>query len=102
MNMIPLLVAVVLFAGTAAAAMTNASQMFHSNYMETLCRMQNVQTHALENLEQEEPLVADFGGAECVPPTWTPVPTLVPTTAPTTAPTSTPPPSPAATSTPAA
>ncbi len=83
MNMLPILVAVILFASSAAAAMTAASQMFESNYMETLCRMESVQTHALENLERDEPLVADFGGAECVPPTWTPGPTPSPTVTPT-------------------
>ncbi len=87
MSMFPVLVAVVLFAASAAAAMTSASQMFNSNYMETLCRMQNVQTHALENLERDEPLVADFGGDECVQPTWTPVPTLAPISMPTAVPT---------------
>ena len=88
MSMFPVLVAVVLFAASAAVAMTSASQMFQSNYMETLCRMQSVQTHALENLERDEPLVADFGGNECVQPTWTPVPTLAPTSVPTPGPTS--------------
>ena len=88
MNMIPILVAVVLMASSAVVAMTAAAQMFESNYMETLCRMENVRTHVLENLERDEPLVADFGGAECVPPTWTPVPTWTPS--PTPSPTSSP------------
>ena len=88
MNMIPILVAVVLMASSAIVAMTAAAQMFESNYMETLCRMENVRTHVLENLERDEPLVADFGGAECVPPTWTPVPTWTPS--PTPSPTSSP------------
>ncbi len=88
MNMIPILVAVVLLATSAVAAMTAAAQMFESNYMETLCRIENVRTHVLENLERDEPLVADFGGPECVQPTWTPVPTWTP--APTPSPTSSP------------
>lgn len=83
MNMIPILVAVVLLASSTIAAMTAAAQMFESNYLETLCRIENVRTHALENLERDEPLVADFGGDECVQPTWTPVPTPLPTASPT-------------------
>lgn len=83
MNMIPILVAVVLLASSTIAAMTAAAQMFESNYLETLCRIENVRTHALENLERDEPLVADFGGDECVQPTWTPVPTPLPTATPT-------------------
>lgn len=83
MNMIPILVAVVLLASSTIVAMTAAAQMFESNYLETLCRIENVRTHALENLERDEPLVADFGGDECVQPTWTPVPTPLPTASPT-------------------
>lgn len=59
----PLVVAPLLAA--VIGAMVMASQMFGNNYAETLCRMESARTHALQNIERNEPLEVNFGGDEC-------------------------------------
>jgi hypothetical protein len=90
MSLAPILVAAPVLAASIFAAVWTASQAFQSNYMETLCRMESVRTHAIENIENGEPIEANFGGDECIPevlppdgmseenPTPTPGPSVAP------------------------
>jgi len=61
-----------ILAATVIAMGIGSSQSFEQQYAETLCRMESVRTHALEQIASDEPLTADFGGAACdgaMPPT---------------------------------
>lgn len=66
MSLAPVLIAAPVLAASVFAAAWTATQSFEQNYMETLCRMESVRTHALENIENGEPLEANFGGDECI------------------------------------
>lgn len=91
MSLAPVLVAAPVLAASIFAAVWTASQAFQSDYMETLCRMESVRTHAIENIENDEPIEVNFGGDECIPealppdgmsqenPTPTSDPSLAPT-----------------------
>ena len=48
--------------------MVMATRSFQQSYSETLCRMESVRTHAIENIQNDEPIVANFGGDECLTP----------------------------------
>ena len=56
-------------------AMVVAGQSFQGSYSETLCRMESVRTHAIEDIENNRPIEANFGGDECLTP-------MIPTVAP--------------------
>ena len=55
------------FAASVIAMGMGAMQSFEGTYMGTLCRIESVRVNALEQIENEEPLTADFGGVECNP-----------------------------------
>ena len=86
MSMGPLLVAAPLLAASIFAAMWTATESFDQNYMETLCRMESVRTHALGNIENDEPLEVNFGGDECLPEAPSPTADSQATPTPTTEP----------------
>ena len=86
MSMGPLLVAAPLLAASIFAAMWTATESFDQNYMETLCRMESVRTHALGNIENDEPLEVNFGGDECLPDASSPTADSQATPTPTTEP----------------
>ena len=50
------------------ASMVLATRSFQSQYSESLCRMQSVQTHAIEAIMRDEPITPNFGGNECLTP----------------------------------
>lgn len=93
MTWIGFAVAAPIFAASVIAMGMGAMESFEGTYMGTLCRIESVRVNALEQLENDEPLTADFGGDECLPenlPTLevaveivTPEPTLDPTLEPT-------------------
>jgi hypothetical protein len=49
-------------------AMVVASHSFQNTYSETLCRMESVRTHAIEDIQKNKPMEANFGGDECLTP----------------------------------
>jgi hypothetical protein len=49
-------------------AMVTAVQSFQRDYNETLCRMESVRVHAIEDIQNDRPMVANFGGDECLTP----------------------------------
>jgi hypothetical protein len=49
-------------------SMVMAMRSFQQSYSEVLCRMESVRVHALENIESDEPIEANFGGDECLTP----------------------------------
>jgi hypothetical protein len=49
-------------------AMVVAGRSFQNTYSETLCRMESVRTHAIEDVENNKPIEANFGGDECLTP----------------------------------
>ena len=65
------LIAAPLLAASIFGAMVMAARNFESGYMETLCRMESVRVHALDDIENDRPMAANFGGDECV---WSPTP----------------------------
>lgn len=48
--------------------MVMAMRSFQSSYSETLCRMESVRVHAIDDIQSDRPLVANFGGDECLTP----------------------------------
>ncbi len=67
MSLAPVLVAAPVLAASIFAAVWTASQAFQSDYVETLCRMESVRTHAIANIENGEPIEVNFGDDECIP-----------------------------------
>lgn len=55
-----------ILAGSIIAVGVGVAQSFEERCMETLCRMEHVRVTAMEQLERDEPLEADFGGDECL------------------------------------
>ena len=49
-------------------SMVMAMRSFQQNYSEVLCRMESVRVRAIENIENDEPIEANFGGDECLTP----------------------------------
>ena len=49
-------------------AMVVAGQSFQTTYSETLCRMESVRTRAIEDIQSNKPIEANFGGDECLTP----------------------------------
>ena len=68
MTWIGFLIVAPVFAASVVAMGIGAVQTFEGNYMETLCRMESVRVNALQQIEDDEPLTADFGGEECDAP----------------------------------
>lgn len=54
-----------ILAASIIAMGIGASQTFERQYAETLCRLEAVRAHALEQLENDEALTADFDDAAC-------------------------------------
>ena len=68
MTWIGFLIVAPVFAASVVAMGMGAAQTFEGNYMETLCRMESVRVNVLQQIEDDEPLTADFGGEECDAP----------------------------------
>ena len=49
-------------------SMVMAVRSFQQTYSETLCRMESVRTHAIENIMRDEPITPNFGGDACLTP----------------------------------
>jgi hypothetical protein len=54
--------------GPLLASMLMSMQSFQQSYSEALCRMESVRVHAIEDIENDEPIEVDFGGDECLTP----------------------------------
>ena len=65
------LIAAPLLAASVFGSMMMAARNFESGYMESLCRMESVRVRALDDIANDRPMVANFGGEECV---WQPTP----------------------------
>jgi len=55
--------------GPFVASMVMAMNSFQSTYSESLCRMESVRTHAIDNIMRDEPITPNFGGDACLTPT---------------------------------
>ena len=62
---IGIIVVAPIFTASVIAMGIGATQSFGHSYAETLCRMESVRTHAIEQLQKDQPLTANFGGTAC-------------------------------------
>jgi hypothetical protein len=57
------------FVSPLVGSMVMAMQSFQATYSETLCRIESVRVNAIDDIERDRPIAADFGGDECLTPT---------------------------------